>query len=165
MFFGEFDASAVPEQETSYGPLPEGWYQCVCTEATFKETKTGTGKYIQAGLTVEGPSHQGRRLFARFNIHNANDKAQDIGIRQFGEFVRAVGLVKVNDTDMLVGRRCSVKVKTRTSEQYGDQSDPVNYRAIEGSAAPAPSFAAPAAPAPVQAPAAPAGNRPPWMMK
>jgi hypothetical protein len=160
MFFGEFDASAVPEQEISYGPLPEGWYQCVCAEATFKDTKSGTGKYIQASLTVEGPSHQGRRLFARFNIQNANDKAQDIGIRQFGEFVRAVGLVKVNDTDMLVGRRCSVKVKTRTSEQHGDQSDPVNYRAIEGSSAPAPSFAAPA---PKQAPAAPAqAARPPW---
>lgn len=159
MFFEEFDASAVPEQETSYGPLPEGWYQCVCTEATFKDTKSGTGKYIQAGLTVEGPSHQGRRLFARFNIQNANNKAQDIGIRQFGEFVRAVGLVKVNDTDMLVGRRCEVKVKTRTSERYGDQSDPVNYRATAGSAAPAPT-PAPFASAP--APQAPAAARPPW---
>jgi len=133
-----------------FSPLPEGWYSVTVSQSELKATKDGTGSYIKLRLDVTGPSHQGRVVFANINIRNKSAKAEEIGNQQLGEIMRAIGLPKLEDTDQLIGRSMSVKVKTRHSEEYGDQSEVKAYKAIDGQA-------------PASAPAA--AKAPPWAKK
>lgn len=136
-----------------FSPLPEGWYSTTISEAGLQSTKDGTGSYIKLRLDVTGPSHQGRVLFANLNIRNKSAKAEDIANQQLGEIMRAIGLPKLDDTDQLIGRSLSVKVKTSHSEQYGDKSECKAFKSIDGSS-PSVSVAAPSKATP-----------PPWAKK
>ena len=46
-----FDANAVQPQE-SFEPIPAGWYECMIVESEMKQTKNGTGQYLQLRLDV-----------------------------------------------------------------------------------------------------------------
>lgn len=144
-----FVADEMPKSERDFSPLPDGWYAVTVSEADVKATKAGTGSYIKMRLDVTGPTHQGRVVFTNINIRNPNAKAEEIGQQQLGELMRAVGLPRLEDTDQLIGRSFSVKLVTRSSEQYGDQNEVKAYKAVGG---------APAA----SAPAAAATKSPPW---
>jgi hypothetical protein len=146
----------LPVSETSYEPIPAGWYNATITSAELKNTKVGGGQYIRLRYDVTGPSHQGRVVFGNLNIRNASPEAERIGRQQLGEVMRAIGLARIQDTDQFVGGALSIKVAIKESAQYGAQNEVKGYKAIEGAKAPA---AAPkaAAPAPAAAKAAP-----PW---
>lgn len=142
-------ADDLPKSDRDFSPLPDGWYAVTISEADLKQTKAGNGQYIKMRLDVTGPSHQGRVVFSNINIRNPNPKAEEIGNQQLGELLRAIGLPKIEDTDQLVGRSLSVKLVTRSSEQYGDQNEVKAYKAVGGpSTAPAPKTTAPEKAAP-----------------
>lgn len=123
-------ADDLPKSDRDFSPLPDGWYAVTCSEADVKATKAGTGSYIKMRLDVTGPTHQGRVLFTNLNIRNPNPKAEEIGNQQLGELMRAIGLPRLEDTDQLVGRSFSVKLTTRSSDQYGDQNEVKAFKAI-----------------------------------
>lgn len=144
-----FVADEMPKSERDFSPLPDGWYAVTVSEADVKATKAGTGSYIKMRLDVTGPTHQGRVVFTNINIRNPNTKAEDIGQQQLGELMRAVGLPRLEDTDQLIGRSFSVKLVTRSSEQYGDQNEVKAYKAAGTQAA-------------AQTATTPASKSPPW---
>lgn len=153
-FLGEtFSTDDLPQSERSYDLLPDGWYNVTITKAELGTTKAGTGQKIDIRYDITGPTQQGRVLFGALNIRNPSQKAEEIGRQQLGEIMRAVGLAKVQDTDELIGKSLSVKVKTKPAEgTYEARNEVAGFRAIAGGMAPA---AAPAA--------APAGAAsPPW---
>jgi hypothetical protein len=154
----EFNVADLPVSTSQFDPLPEGWYNVNITGAELKTTKAGTGQYIAIKYTVTGPTMQGRVVFGNLNIKNANVKAEEIGREQLGQIMRATGLAKVTDTDMLIGGSLAIKLSIRRSEDYGDSNDVKAFKAIAG-AVPTP-FGAPSAPA-----AAPAKGSPPWASK
>ncbi len=171
-FLGQtFDANELPQGTGgSFEPLPEGNYNATITQAELKDTNDKTGQYIKLRLDITGPSHQGRVIFSNLNIKNPSAKAEEIGRQQLGDIMRAVGLVKVTDTDQLIGGNVNIKLTiraARTDEKTGKTYDASNevkgYRAINGAAAPAFKAAAPAA-APA-ASSAPAKASPPWLKK
>lgn len=137
-----FVADEMPKSERDFSPLPDGWYAVTVSEADVKATKAGTGSYIKMRLDVTGPTHQGRVVFTNINIRNPNTKAEEIGQQQLGELMRAVGLPRLEDTDQLIGRSFSVKLVTRSSEQYGDQNEVKAFKAVGGAAPTAPAVAA-----------------------
>lgn len=143
------------ENGGDFAPLPAGEYNVRIAEASIQDTKSGTGQYIKLRLDVTGPSHEGRVLFSNLNIKNDSQKAEEIGRQQLGDIMRATGLDSLSDTDQLVGGNMRVKVAIRKSEEWGDQNDVKAYKAITGSAAPAPAQAAPQQAA--------ASGKPPWM--
>ena len=149
--------SELPESR-SYDLLPEGWYNATITSADLKPTKAGDGQYISLAYDITGPTHQGRKVFGNVTVRNSNPKAEEIGRQQLGDIMRAVGLATVRDTDELIGGQMSIKVSIRRDEQWGDKNDVKGYKAVSGSAAPAPAFAT-AAPAATQATGKAA---PPW---
>lgn len=150
-----FTADEMPVSEKSYDVLPAGWYSASITGAELKNTKAGTGQYIAIRYDITGPSHQGRVVFGNLNIRNPNPKAEEIGRQQLGEVMRAIGLAKVQDTDELIGGQLSIKLDIRSSDQYGDQNEVKGFKAIAGSAPPAP----------VAKPAATGKAAPPWQKK
>ena len=152
-----YDVATLPQGNSNYEPVPEGWYMATITSAELKDTANGTGQYIKLRYDITGPAHQGRVVFGNINIRNASAKAEEIGRQQLGDIMRAIGIPRVTDTDQLIGGNVQIKVSIRQSEQYGAQNEIKGWKAINGSA-----------PSALAAPAAPASNgkaAPPWAKK
>lgn len=158
-FLGEtFAADALPQSDRNYELLPDGWYTATITKADLNSTKAGTGQKIDVRYDITGPTHQGRVVFGALNIRNPSQKAEEIGRQQLGEIMRAVGLPKVQDTDELIGKSLSIKIKTKPAENgYEARNEVAGFKAIAGGMAPAPAAAS--------APAATSAAAPPWAKK
>lgn len=150
-----YNAADIP-QDTSFDPIPAGWYSATITNAEAKDTRDGSGKYIKLRFDVTGPSHQGRVVFANINIRNKSDAAEKIGVQQLGELMRAIGLPSLSNTDQLIGGNCQINVKVRPADgQYDAQNEVKGFKSVSGS--PLPASAPAATPAPT-----PTASTPPW---
>lgn len=155
-----FDVATLPENTSSYDPLPAGWYQATITSTDLKDTKAGNGQYIKLRYDIVGPTHQGRVVFGNLNIRNPNPKAEEIGRQQLRDIMLAGGLKRLQDTDELVGVHLEIKLDIRNDPQYGASNEVKAFKALNAGGAPRP---APAAPAAAQAPAG--RGSPPWAKK
>ena len=154
-----FNTNEIPQSENNFEPIPSGWYTCEIASAELKDTKAGTGSYIAVRYNITGPESIGRVIFGNLNIRNPNPKAQEIGIQQLGELMRAIGLASVEDTDQLIGGKCSIKVKIReASGGYDASNDVSGFKAMAGGSAPMSSPSPAASPANVS-------TTPPWAKK
>ena len=178
-----FDATTV-QPDTGFELLPAGWYNAMIDESAINPTKDGVGAYLQLRFSVIDGQYQGRKVFARLNIRNANQTAQEIAYKQLSAIAHSVGVLQVQDSSQLHGIPLKIRVRIRKdpSGQYEDQNEINGYKnineAVQGQAAafapaapampaapagfaqpapvaPAPAFAQPAAPQPWAQPAAP----------
>lgn len=102
-YIGNFDASIVAPA-TEFQALPSGEYLMAITESEMKETKGGTGQYLQMSFTVLNcavQEHLGRKVFVRLNLINANQTAVDIAQRELSAICHAVGVLKLQDSQKL----------------------------------------------------------------
>ena len=185
-----FDASQVAPDTGAQDALPAGWYDVVMEASEMKPTKDNAGSYLECKLNVIAPQNfQGKKIYTRLNLRNANAIAQEIGYKQLSAICHAVGVLQVADSAQLHNIPFKVKLKLRPAEgpyeasndvtAYKNINEQVGVPAVAGfPAAPAapmapPSFAAPAAPMPPAAapmpqaaPAAPQWQQPqapqPW---
>jgi hypothetical protein len=162
-----FNAATVDPQQ-SFDPLPDAWYTVIMTKSEMKPTKDGSGAYLESELTVQDPSHKGRKIYYRLNLKNTNPVAQEIAYKQLSAICHAVGVIQCEDSQQLHGLPFKVKVviKRDDSGKYDPSNEVKAIKSVNEDGAPsapaAPAFAAAQAPAP--APAA-AGSVPPWMQK
>jgi len=117
-------------QADNFDPLPAGWYDAVIEEAEVKDNNSGTGKYINIRFSVNGPTHQGRKLFTIINYIHQNPKAQEIGLKQINALISALGINSLTDTDQLIGGNVSIKVTVKKDEQYGDGNEVKGYKSL-----------------------------------
>jgi hypothetical protein len=147
----------------NYDPIPAGKYQAKIAEASVGLTKSGTGEYIKVRWDILGPAHQGRVVFQNLNIRNQSSAAEEIGRRQLGEIMRAIGLASVQDTDQLVGGEAEIKVTVKQSDEYGPRNEVSATMPLAKGQLPQPVAASkPAMAAPA---AAPSRAAPPWARK
>jgi len=151
-------AADLPVGEKSFDVLPAGEYTSSIRTAELCTTKAGNGQYIKLQLSISGPSHAGRVVFANINVRNASQKAEEIGRQQLGDIMRAIGVLQLNDTDQLVGGSMAIKLSVKDDPQYGKSNEVKAFKAVNGSAPPMPSSQASGA----AKPAAAAGSAPPW---
>jgi len=146
-----FNAADAPALKApSRGPLPDGKYEVVIVNSDIRQTKAGTGEFIEVEMQVIGGDHAGRRLWERYNVANTNKIAEDIGRAQLGGLCTALGVQNMTDTEQLHDIPFVVGVEL-------DRKDETRNRIVSYSGAgKAPAPAAPSRPA---APAA-AGSRP-----
>jgi len=85
----------------SFEPLPEGEYVCMFTESEVKDTKAGTGQFIEMKMEVVEGDKAGRTLFERLNIKNPSEKAVEIAYQTLKKICEAVGKPNIQDTDEL----------------------------------------------------------------
>lgn len=131
-----FNVNDMPEG--SYDVMQPGWYSACISDADVKETKDGSGKYISVRYDITGPTCQGRAVFGNINIRlPLSPEAENIGRRQLGDIMRAIGLDTFNDTDQLIGGQLMIKLtvsEARKDEKTGKQYDAKNevrgYKAI-----------------------------------
>lgn len=151
-------ADAPPAQ--SFDLVPEGVYHAVALSSEVKETKTGGEMVVYKMQITDGP-HANRILWARFNVRNANPKAQEIGLGQLSGFCRSVGVAELTDTDDLCGKPVAMRVKIRPARDgYEAQNEVAGFASASGTPATpdAPRAATPAIPTP--RPAAPGASKP-----
>ena len=149
-----YTTDTMPEPDNGFSQIPPGTYQATIHSAELKDTKARTGQYIKLRFDIVGPTHQGRVVWSNLNIRNASPQAEEIGLKQFNQLLRAIGLKSCNDTDLLHGGNCIIKVGIESNDQYGDQNTIKAYEALSGSPSPAQNKA----PAPAQK-----SSSAPWM--
>lgn len=128
-----FSVDSLPQPTGNFDPIPEGWYTATINGAELKDTKAGTGQYINVRYDVIGEKHAGRVVFGMINVRNANPKAEEIGRQQLGELLRAIGKASVNDTDELLGSTLQIKVTVSQREGYDPRNEVRGFKATSGS--------------------------------
>lgn len=155
-FWSDEIVKEAEEKTSGFDVLPEGAYRVILIDAEVKETKAG-GHYLNAKFELSGnASYDGRILFAKFNVDNANATAVSIGLGQLKELATAAGKLtwyealktaeswdeaaqKLNTIFDAIGNiPVEVKVVVKKDEKYGDQNDIKRFKAVTGASAPAP---------------------------
>jgi len=114
-----FDASVV-EPSCSLDPVPAGKYEALITESDFRETKSGSGQYLQLTFQVVGGEYEGRLLWSRLNLVNPNPQAVQIAQAELSAICRAVGVMAPTDSSDLHDRPLMIKVVCKKREDTGD---------------------------------------------
>jgi hypothetical protein len=138
--------------------LPAGEYVMQIIKSERRDTKAGTGWYLQLEFDVlSGPCPPGRKFWDRLNLKNVNEQAQQIAQRQFHALYTAMGYdFPPDDSDELHFKPVRVVIKHKENKQGGLDAQ-AKYLPAGGTA---PQRVAAAAPAPA---AAPTGAAPkPW---
>ena len=133
---GEINREDLPENESSFDPIPAGTYPAEIQKAELKDTKSGTGKYIHIQWGITGEQYTGRVVFEMVNFQNANKEAEAIGQATLRGIMEATGLAKLTDTDQLIGRRCQIRVKVRPASGDYDAQNEVKGHKTNGSEQP-----------------------------
>lgn len=162
-YFDEpFNVNDMPVQEDrDFQPLPEGEYMVEIKTAEIKETKAGTGQYINLRMDVIEGKYIKRVLFSMLNIKSHSDVAEKIGRAQLGEIMRCNNIATLQDTDQLIG--ATMMANVAIGEYKGQPKNEVKgYRSASG-ASPMLKAAAPIENSNT-APEA-TGKAPPWAKK
>jgi hypothetical protein len=172
-----YSAADLPESDGGFDPIPAGWYSATIAGAELKTTKAGDGRYIAVKYTIAGPTHQGRVIFGNLNIRNPNEVAEKIGLQQFGDLLRAIGVPRVSDTDQLIGGSLQIKLAIKPAQNGYEASNEVKaFKAVGGgggagggvipqAAATRPTAFGSAAQKPADSPAPASPASPPWARK
>ncbi len=153
---GGFNADEIASDDNyDNSPLPKGEYYVEVESAKTQETKNGAGVGLNVQFNVLGSvadnSHAGRKLFNWFNLQHSNEKAAEIGRREFAALCRAIGKPTPEDSDELIGTPLVVRVDI--DKRDAERNVIKAYKAADAAPAPA---------APKPAPAAAAAPKKPW---
>ena len=123
-----FDAQTV-EPNDSFDPIPNGDYLCIITTSEMKPTKAGDGAYLELELQVIDGQYQGRKLWDRLNLNNANDTAVRIARGTLSAICRAVGVLQPKDSCELHDLPLLAKVACRKRDDTDELTNVIkSYR-------------------------------------
>lgn len=165
-----FNARTVSPTENTV-VIPSGWQNATVTDGVASATKgVKKGVCLTIEFTILDGEHKGRKVWNRFNIENANEKAQEIGQRDLSALCHATGVMDVSNDKCFNGKNLQIKIGLDKADDaakekgYEDKNNTKGYKPLEGAAA-APAFIPngppsnvtnfPAAPGSPAAPAAP----------
>ncbi len=167
-----FDATTVDPLKP-HEVLPPGKYEGQIVASEMRPTKDGNGSYLWLEIDILEGIYQGRKLFDRLNLVNANPQTVEIAQRTLSAICHAVGKMRVSNSEELhlIPMKLDVRVQppkngygeTNTirylpRDGAGTQPAPVQPQPSQAAAATRPAFA------PSQTPASPTAHRPtaPW---
>jgi hypothetical protein len=133
---GGFDPTQV-EPASDFDPLPAGKYLAVITESEMKETKAGTGEYLQLTFEIIDGEFKGRHVWARLNLHNPNATAVKIAQAELSSICRAVGVMAPRDSVELHNLPLVITVKCRKRRDIDEITNEIKGYAPKDQSAPA----------------------------
>lgn len=141
------------EPQRSFSALEPGRYEAIIIDSELKDTKAGTGQYLQLTFEITSETGLGRKLWARLNVANPNKTAENIAYAELAAICQATGVAwPLEDSDSLHDKPLMVDVV----QERNTMNDSMGNR-IKGYSAATDLFASPK---PVAKQAAPA--RQPW---
>ena len=111
-----FDANTV-EPQVEFEPIPAAKYIAAIIESEFKDTKAGTGRYLELTFQVLEGQYKGRKVWARLNLDNPSATAVKIAKGELSAICRAVGVMTPKDSYELHNLPLTISVKV---EKFGD---------------------------------------------
>src|SRR3954468_20230196 len=121
-----FDATNV-EPAKPLEVLPPGKYPAQIVNSEMRITKDGMGQYLWLEIDVlEGP-YQGRKLFDRLNLVNANRQAVDIAQSTLSAICHATGRMQVKDSEELHLIPSMADVQVQPPKNGYGESNKVRY--------------------------------------
>jgi hypothetical protein len=123
----EFEIDWNKVEETSFVPLADGTYAAKVIASEIKKTKAGD-KMAVLTFEVLG-KYQGRRIFENYMLTHTNPKAVSAGQGKLKNLAKCLELNydDIDDTSEYHGKPVGVKLKTESSEQYGDKNKIVGF--------------------------------------
>ena len=90
------------EGRNDYSPLPTGVYSMQIIDSAWKETKSGSGKYIKLEFEILDGEQTGRKYWENLNLVNPNETAVKIARGTLKEICESVGIFSaLEDTEDL----------------------------------------------------------------
>lgn len=159
-----FNAQNV-EPDAGFSLIPAGVYTAQITDSKIYPTKAGTGTILELTFQILEGQYHNRLVWARINIQNQNQTAEQIGQKQLSSICHAVHVMQLQDSTQLHNKPLRIRVKVKPDDGYGEKNEINGFEGLERSGAPAPSSPAPA-PAPASGSnynaAKNGGSSPPW---
>jgi hypothetical protein len=110
-----FDATTVaPSSER--GPIPKGKWLGQIIRSEMKNTKSGSGSYLELEIEFLDNALPGRKIWDRLNLDNPNEQAVSIARRTLSAICHAVGVMAVTDSEELHFKPLMVSVGPRRDD-------------------------------------------------
>ena len=154
-----FNANDV-EPSKAFDPIPAGKYIAVITDSEMKETRAGTGRYLQLEFEITDGEYAGRKLWSRLNIENQNAEAVRLARADLSAICRAVNVLTPSDSIDLHNLPLVIKVHCRKDKNTGEITNDIRGYESKANYKPEPKQA-PATPTNAQTARIP--SKPPWM--
>ena len=128
-----FDATQV--EPNTFEALPQGVYNAIITESNWKQTQSGTGRYLELKFQICDGDFKGRVVYARLNLENASHpKTVEIARGQLSAICRAVGILQPKDSCELHNLPLAIKVACRKNDNTNEIVNDVKGFYKKGSA-------------------------------
>ena len=156
-----FNANEV-EPSKEFEPIPAGKYVAVITDSEMKETRAGTGHYLQLEFEITDGEFAGRKLWSRLNLENQNAEAVRLARADLSAICRSVNVLTPTDSADLHNLPLVIKVHCRKDRNTGEITNDI--RGYEPKANYTPEQkTAPAAASQSGSQSARVPGKPPWM--
>jgi len=119
-----FDAEKV-EPQSDFEAIPAGKYMAIISNSEFKQTKKGTGSYLELTFQIIEGAFKNRNLWTRLNLDNPNAQAVQIAQGELSAICRAVGVLQPKDSVELHNLPLLVTVKVKIREDNGDATNEI----------------------------------------
>ena len=129
-----FNANDV-DPSVGFEPVPAGKYLAAITDSEMKDTKSGSGKYLQLTFQVIEGEYKNRLLWARLNLQNANPTAVKIARAELSAICRAVGVMTPKDSVELHNLPLQITVKLTKRQDTGEMANEIKGYEKKGVAA------------------------------
>ena len=166
IFGAGFDTNTV-EPQGDFEVIPPGKVPVIFDKSEVKQTKAGTGYYLELAMTITDGEYRNRKLWDRINIQNPSQQCEKIGRSELSALGKATGVTYVSDENQFLGKTCIAHVKVKDEQNeirtYSAVTEPLPagtppYTAQEY--APPVQCTAPVAPMPMQPPMQPVPVQP-----
>lgn len=130
---GLIDYNASPESQ--FSALPSGEYPALITDSTVKQTKAGTGSYLELTYQIVDGPYRGRQLWARVTLTNPNSTSVQIGQQHLAQLRHATGQLQLTDSQQLHNLVHVIRVEHKpASGAYGESNEVREFKALNGAA-------------------------------
>ena len=119
-----FNANEV-EPSRELEPVPAGKYVAVITDSEMKDTRAGTGRYLQLEFEITDGEYAGRKLWSRLNIENPNAEAVRMARADLSAICRAVNVLTPADSVDLHNLPLVIKVHCKKDRNTGEISNEI----------------------------------------
>jgi len=124
-------AERQPREKKEFELLPPDTYTAVITDSELRDTKAGTGNYIELSFQIIDGPHARRMLWNRYNMSNPNPKAVEIGRDQIAAVAHAVGVPAFKATEELHNIPLKIRVDTQVrKDTLKEESRIFSYESI-----------------------------------
>jgi len=141
----ELNINDMPE-ESSFAPIPAGWYQVSVKAVELKTSNAGNSTYLNIQYSILAPTNQGRVVFGMCGVTNQDPDKEATSRYFLGQLMRACALSKLTDTDQLIGANLEIQLTVKPAvmetvngveiEKYPAGNNVKSYRAMAGSSLP-----------------------------